>query len=53
MKNNPMLNHIQSFIRDAELRLRPFVLSGELSKGYIQGYQYKRINERTLSIEGL
>lgn len=53
MKNNPTLNHIQSFIRDAELRLRPFVLSGELSKGYIQGYQYKRINERTLSIEGL
>ena len=53
MKNNPTLNHIQSFIRDAELRLRPFILSGELSKGYIQGYQYKRINERTLSIEGL
>ena len=53
MKNSPLLNHIQSFIRDAELRLRPFVLSGELSKGYIQGYQYKRINERTLSIEGL
>ena len=51
--NNPTLNHIQSFIRDAELRVRPFVLSGELSKGYIQGYQYKRINERTLAIEGL
>ncbi len=51
--NNPTLNHIQSFIRDAELRVKPFVLSGELSKGYIQGYQYKRINERTLAIEGL
>lgn len=50
---NPTLSHIQSFIRDAELRLRPFVLSGELNKGYIQGYQYKRINERTLAIEGL
>ena len=53
IKNSPTLNHIQAFIRDAELRIRPFVLSGELSKGYIQGYQYKRINERTLSIEGL
>ena len=51
--SNPTLNHIQSFIRDAELRVRPFILSGELSKGYIQGYQYKRINERTLAIEGL
>lgn len=51
--SNPTLNHIQSFIRDADLRVRPFVLSGELNKGYIQGFQYKRINERTLAIEGL
>ena len=51
--SNPTLEHIQAFIRDAELRVRPFVLSGELSKGYIQGFQYKRINERTLAIEGL
>ena len=28
-------------------------LSGYAGKGYIQGYQYKRINERTLAIEGL
>jgi hypothetical protein len=53
VQNSPLLSHIQAFIRDAELRIRPFVLSGELSKGYIQGYQYKRINERTLAIEGL
>ena len=51
--SSPTLNHIQAFVRDAELRVRPFVLSGELNKGYIQGYQYKRINERTLAIEGL
>lgn len=53
IKNSPLLSHIQSFVRDAELRIRPFILSGELSKGYIQGFQYKRINERTLAIEGL
>ena len=41
--SNPTLEHIQAFIRDAELRVRPFVLSGELSKGYIQGFKYKRI----------
>lgn len=47
------ISRINKFIQDADLRLRPFILSGELNKSYIQGNQYKRINDRTLSIEGL
>ena len=47
------ISHIKEFIRDADLRIRPFVLSGELNKAYIQGNQYKRINDRTWAIEGM
>jgi hypothetical protein len=48
-----LINRIKSFTNDADLRLRPFVLSGELNKSYIQGIQYKRINDRILAIEGM
>ena len=48
-----LINRIKSFVNDADLRLRPFVLSGELNKSYIQGMQYKRINDRILAIEGM
>ena len=48
-----VINRIKSFVNDADLRLRPFVLSGELNKSYIQGMQYKRINDRILAIEGM
>jgi len=51
--NRELLNRIHSFVNDADLRLRPFVLSGELNKAYIQGMQYKRINDRILAIEGM
>ena len=48
-----MVNRIKSFVNDADLRIRPFVLSGELNKSYIQGMQYRRINDRILAIEGM
>lgn len=48
-----LINRIKSFTNDADLRIRPFVLSGELNKSYIQGMQYKRINDRILAIEGM
>lgn len=51
--NRELLNRIHSFVNDADLRLRPFVLSGELNKAYIQGMQYRRINDRLLAIEGM
>ena len=48
-----LIKRIQSFVNDADLRIRPFILSGELNKSYIQGMQYKRINDRILAIEGM
>ena len=51
--NRELLNRVHSFVNDADLRLRPFVLSGELNKAYIQGMQYRRINDRILAIEGM
>lgn len=48
-----LINRIKSFTNDGDLRIRPFVLSGELNKSYIQGMQYKRINDRILAIEGM
>ena len=48
-----LIKRIESFVNDADLRLRPFVLSGELNKSYIQGMQYKKINDRILAIEGM
>lgn len=47
------INRIKSFVNDADLRIRPFVLMGELNKGYIQGMQYRKINDRILAIEGM
>ena len=48
-----LINRIKSFVNDGDLRLRPFVLAGELNKSYIQGAQYKKINDRILAIEGM
>lgn len=51
MNEKQLVKHIQQFVQDADLRLRPFVIAGELNKGYIQGQQHRKINTRTLSIE--
>ena len=48
-----LINNIKDFVNDGDQRLRPFVLAGELNKSYIQGAQYKRINDRLLAIEGM
>lgn len=45
-----LCNYIDTFIGNSKMRMQPFIVSGELSREYIKGNQFKKIHRKKHTI---